>query len=153
MQKAKEITLGNIVTKLYYYFIFRARYSEFTKFCLPKSLSFRKIYEGRTEEPVRISKKTINLIKNLLFKTLEGENRWRKLIKKLKELFPDFFQESFALLDARQKNFIVIDDLKNFLNSWELFPTAQETEMLFLRLDLYNEGIISYKDYIKNLSK
>lgn len=116
-------------------------------------MSFRKIYEGRTEEPVRISKKPINLIENLLVKTLEGENIWRKLIKKLKERFVDFFQDSFALLDTCQKNFIVIDDLKSFLNSWELFPTIQETEMLFLRLDLYNEGIISFKDYIKNLSK
>lgn len=114
-------------------------------------MSFRKIYEGRNEETLGISKKTTILIERLLKKTFEGEFRWRKLIEKLEEKFENFFQESFCLLDKTNKGFIVIDDLRVFFNTWELFPTIQETEMIFSRFDLFNEGIISMKDFMKNL--
>ena len=91
----------------------------------------------------------MTIIEKLMERVLEGENRWRILLDKLKSKFDKFTEKSFGFLDPNKKGFLTIEDLRGFLNSWELFPTAQEMEILFSRLDPYNEGIISPKDYTR----
>jgi len=128
---------------------FFRRYSEFQKFLLPKSISFKKLYEERDEINQGISNKSTLIIERLMKKTLEGENRWRLILEKLKSKFEKFIEKSFGLLDQNCKGFLTIDDMRTFLNSMELFPTSQEMEILYSRLDPYNEGIISLKDYAR----
>ena len=89
------------------------------------------------------------IIERLLERVLEGENRWRVLLDKLKSKFERFTEKSFNFLDQNKKGFFTIEDLRGFLNLWELFPTSQEMEIIFSRLDPNNEGIISPKDYTR----
>ena len=84
-------------------------------------------------------------------KSVEGENRWRTSIEKLKGRFECFAEKSFEIIDKNNKGFMVVEDLRGFLNSWEFFPTIQEMDLLYLRLDRYNEGIISFRDYVQIL--
>ena len=116
---------------------------------MPKSNSFNKLFEERNNENKLISTKSIEIIEKLMNKTLEGEKRWRLVSEKLKAKFDYFIEGSYKILDSNNKGFLIIDDLKSFLNTWELFPTNQDLGLLYSRFDRYNEGIVSLRDYLK----
>lgn len=93
----------------------------------------------------------MGLVERLMKKTMEGEERWRGLLEKLKARFEGFVEKSYNLLDTSGKGFVDIEDLRNFLNFWEQFPTNNELELLYSRLDRYNELIVAKCDYLQFL--
>jgi len=106
------------------------------------------LLQERSDENKAISYKSIEIIEKLMKKSFEGDKRWRISIDKIKGKFEFFAEKSFKIIDKNNKGFIVIDDMRGFLNSWEFFPTIQEMDLLYSRLDRYNEGIISLRDYV-----
>ena len=127
-------------------------YSDFFDMLVPFEKEYRIMVENRCPSSCCVCRcpdvfcySTICCLRNLfnLIINLENDiNNNRKLFGTLRLKLRDIF----GLLDFLRRGYFTNSDLNIYLRNKGLFSTNKDADLLFIRLDKYRNGTVSYRD-------
>jgi Ca2+-binding EF-hand superfamily protein len=82
---------------------------------------------------------------------IEIEISFEKLRQKIINKLAVKTETAFKTMDTDQKGYLVMDDLRNFLTSQNMYPIEKNLQLLYERLDKEEKKAVNYDDFLAGM--
>lgn len=137
----------------------KLRFADFSEIFMPREEDYSRVLRNRRSSNLSFNDRmkafsgsTLDLLLYTLKGILESEGVIERLRQKLSSM-PDLsVYQAFNYIDKDRDGFITIHELQSILETYGLFPSPKDLQVLMYKYDKNKDGRVSYTEFLEELT-